>query len=110
MIIKLKIKSNNKLLGLYFKMHKTDNELLISIAPNQNINYMDTFEIPCVNISNAIYLMKVIFPLKFNIINFMKKKYIINSRIIEFMFTSQNILLDFLHSFIDTQLQFSFLV
>ena len=99
MIILQKIKSDNRLLDLYFKVHKTANELTISIAPNQNIEKED-FEIPCVNIDNAIYFMKVNFPLKFEIITFQKKRYIINDRILEIMFKSQDIILDFLYSFI----------
>tara|TARA_B110000879_G_C11181231_1_gene518505 strand:+ start:691 stop:2661 length:1971 start_codon:yes stop_codon:yes gene_type:complete len=101
MIILQKIKSNNKLIDLYFKIQKTSNELNIDIATDQNYNDDYSIEIPCVNIDNAIYFMKINFPLKFEIITFQKKKYIINHRIIEIMFKSQNIILDFLYSFIN---------
>lgn len=101
MIILQKIKSNNKLVDLYFEIQRTSNELILSIAPDQTYNYNSDYEIPCVNIDDAIYFMKVIFPLKFEIVTFQKKKYIVNDRIIEIMFKSQNIILDFFHSFID---------
>ena len=103
MIILQKIKLNDKLIDLYFNVQRTSNELILSIAPNQNQNQNQNsdYEIPCVNIDDAIYFMKVNFPLKFEIITFKKIKYIINNRIIEIMFKSQNIILDFFHSFID---------
>ena len=59
MIILQKIKSNDRLLDLYFEVHRISNELIISIAPNQfNNNISNILEIPCVNIDSAIYFMK----------------------------------------------------
>ena len=75
MIILQKIKSNDRLLDLYFEVHRISNELIISIAPNQfNNNISNILEIPCVNIDSAIYFMEVKFPLKLEIITFQKKK------------------------------------
>lgn len=97
MIILQKVKINNKLIELYFKVHHTKNELIISIAPNQVYDTEVLIEIPCVNTYNAIYFMKIEFPIKFNIFIFKKKSYIFNERLFEIGFNSQDIILDFFH-------------
>lgn len=103
MIILRTVKSNNKLLDLYFSIDITEDLLIIDIAPNQeNINEC---YIPCVNYYNAIYNMNVSFPITFKIINYGNKKYILNNRFMEFAFNSCDLILDFIHPIL-TKLNF----
>ena len=95
MIILRKIKSDNKLLDLYFRVCQQDDNLSISIADNQSIKNDTLIEIPCVNIDSAIYFMEVIFPIKFNILKYKKDTYLINERLFETILKSQNLILDF---------------
>ena len=75
MIILRKIKSDNKLLDLYFRVCQQDDILSISIADNQSIKNDSIIEIPCVNIDSAIYFMEVIFPINFRILKYKKEKF-----------------------------------
>ena len=98
MIILRKVKSNNKLLDVYFKIVYRDDVLKIEIAPNQNI--IGDIYLPCVNYYNAIYHMKVHFPLEFKIFNYNDNKFILNDRFMEFAFNSCDVILDFIHPII----------